>query len=273
MAPGADTTQRPRGTRRRRTVGLVGLLAVLAVTLGGLLDPARADPITDTVNGVNALITPPPPPTTAKPRPKTPVPAYTRLATPGRTVAVYDGPNGKRVGQAGYFYGHEQSFPILYSADGWLRIRLPERPNGKTGWIKAQHVKITRTPYRMVVDLSDMQLTVYKDGYPQWRSPLGIGKDSTPTPLGSFYVVAFDNDPTPGYGPFQVATSSHSEVIQSWKGSGDAITSFHGPINKASDRQIGTTGTKISNGCLRMHLEDLQRLSVIPVGTPVDFKP
>ena len=66
-------------------------------------------------------------------------------------------------------------------------------------------------------------------------------------------------------------TSGHSEAIKSWEGSGDAITAIHGSISASSDARIGATGTKISNGCIRMHEADQLKLAVIPVGTPVDI--
>lgn len=259
-----------RGARRRLSVALVGLLAVLGVSLGGLHQGAQAKDLRDQIE---ALITPPPPPapsTTAKPRPKTPVPAYTRVATPGRSVAVYDRPNGSRTGTAGVWYGYHQSMPILRSQSGWHLVRLPERPNGKTGWIKAAHVRVTRTPWRIVLDRSDTRLTVYKDGYPAFTMPAGIGTDKTPTPLGNFYVAVIDHDKSPGYGPFQLVMSAHSEAIQSWKGSGDALIAIHGPISDSSARKIGTKGTKISNGCIRVHYADLDRLAPIPIGSPFD---
>jgi lipoprotein-anchoring transpeptidase ErfK/SrfK len=101
--------------------------------------------------------------------------------------------------------------------------------------------------------------------------PAGLGKASTPTPPGSFFV-AINSQPGPhGYGPVVLDTSGHSEAIESFQGLGDAIISIHGPISAASDAQIGTTGTYISNGCVRLHEADQIKLAPIPVGTPVDI--
>jgi lipoprotein-anchoring transpeptidase ErfK/SrfK len=84
--------------------------------------------------------------------------------------------------------------------------------------------------------------------------------------------VAVIEKPGPhGYGPIVLDTSGHSEAIRSWQGMGDAITAIHGPISASSDAQIGTTGARISNGCIRMHEVDQLKLDVIPLGTPVDI--
>jgi hypothetical protein len=260
-------TKRDGVRGRRRIVALVALLATVGVAFGGLADAARADdrPL------LTQLLAGPTTTTKPKPKPKPPVPAYTRLATPAGDVATYDAPNGKRIGTAGRWYGYQQSMPIEESRPGWLRVRLPERPNGTTAWIKAQYVSYSKAVYRIVIHRNAKSLTLYKDGWPQWTAPVGLGVSKTPTPLGYFYVGAIEHDNEPGYGAFQLNTTGHSEAIRSWQGSGDAVTAIHGPINSKSDRQIGTSGTYISNGCVRMHHSDLNRLSVVTPGTPVDI--
>jgi lipoprotein-anchoring transpeptidase ErfK/SrfK len=84
-------------------------------------------------------------------------------------------------------------------------------------------------------------------------------------------VAVIEAPGPPGYGPIVLDTSGHSEAIQSWEGSGDAVIALHGPISSSSDARIGTTGTFISNGCIRLHSADQQQLFQIPLGTPVDI--
>ncbi len=76
--------------------------------------------------------------------------------------------------------------------------------------------------------------------------------------------------PDPGYGPFVLATSNHSDTITDWEDSGDAIIAIHGPITSDADQQIGTTGAAISHGCIRLHDADLALLAGIPAGTPIN---
>ena len=83
--------------------------------------------------------------------------------------------------------------------------------------------------------------------------------------------MAFDEQPpqpNSGYGPFIIVTSAHSPAIADWEGSGDAVIGIHGPLG--DDTEIGTSGARISHGCIRLHDEALERLAEVPPGTPVD---
>jgi lipoprotein-anchoring transpeptidase ErfK/SrfK len=122
-----------------------------------------------------------------------------------------------------------------------------------------------------VISVSTTTVIVYKGGYEAFRMPAGLGKASTPTPPGNFFVGVIEKPGPHGYGPIVLDLSGHSEAIESWEGSGDAIIALHGPISASSDAQIGTTGTYISNGCVRLHEADQLKLDVIPLGTPVDI--
>ena len=48
----------------------------------------------------------------------------------------------------------------------WLRVQLPLRPNGATGWVRADHVKRVEVKTRIVVDLSERRVTFFKSGRP-----------------------------------------------------------------------------------------------------------
>ena len=100
-------------------------------------------------------------------------------------------------------------------------------------------------------------------------APVGIGTRRYPTPTGHYFVALFATPPNPGYGPFVMVTSAHSETITDWEQSGDAIVAIHGPLG--SDQEIGTTGATVSHGCIRLHDADLARLRQVPDGTPVDI--
>jgi hypothetical protein len=121
----------------------------------------------------------------------------------------------------------------------------------------------------MVVDLSDFRVTVYKDGNEAWNAPLGIGKDQTRTPLGSYFVAVIEKPGPDGYGPIVLDLNAHSEDIESWQGAGDAITAFHGPFG--SEQLLQSGGGKVSNGCLRMLTEDQLKMEGITLGSPVDI--
>jgi hypothetical protein len=256
--------------RNRAVVAIAVLLGAIGLSLGsGLAQPAQADLLP-------GLLSPPttkPAPKPTAPKPKPHVPVKTWLAAPVGDVPTYASPGGARIGAMGHWYGWPQSAPILESRGEWLKVRLPERPNGSTAWIKRSGVKITQSVWRIVIRVGQTNLTVYREGFPVWTFPVGLGKASTPTPTGSFYLGVMEPQDNASNGRYALASTAHSEAIQSWQGSGDAVIAIHGPVSAKSDKQIGSTGTYISNGCVRMHLSDLQNLYQIPVGTPIDIVP
>lgn len=211
--------------------------------------------------------------TTTSSIPKPVVPVSTPLASPNGEIRAYDSPGGADIGPVGIWYGRPMTMPIVEEQGDWLRIMRPERPNGSTGWVRRDEVTLSRSAYRIVLRLSETRLYVYRDGFELFSAPVGVGKPRTPTAPGTFFVANVEIPGPRGYGPVVLDTSGHSEAIKSWDGSGDAITAIHGPISASSDAQIGTTGARISNGCIRMHIADQQKLAVIPLGTPVDIIP
>jgi lipoprotein-anchoring transpeptidase ErfK/SrfK len=66
-----------------------------------------------------------------------------------------------------------------------------------------------------------------------------------------------------------MVTCAHSDTISDWQGSGDAVIGIHGPLG--GDRLIGTAGSRISHGCIRLHEADLRRLRAVVPGSPIDI--
>ena len=241
---------------------------VVAVAGGGLLlgrsdgETVAAPTVTTTTTEVSTTSSTVPPPV---------VPVKTALASPNGEIAAYDAPGGRKIGTVGVWYGYPMTMPIVAEAPGWLQIMMPERPNGLTAWVSADEVSRSESQWRMVLKLSETRVRVYKDGYELWSAPVGIGKDSTRTPTGNFFVAVIEEPGPKGYGPIVLDLNAHSEDIQSWQGSGDAITAFHGPFG--SEETLRAGGGKVSNGCLRMLPEDQIKMAGIPLGTPVDIVP
>lgn len=262
----ADSTGVKRSLQRRMVVPLLALSAFVAavdltVIVGRLLEPEPA------IAAPTATL----PPTTTTTAPQPHVPVSTALATPQGAIQTFDAPDGNVIGTAGHWYGYPMTMPIVEERGAWLRIRLPERPNGSTAWVRATDVVASTTTYRIVIRLGQTNLTVYESGFPLFTAPAGVGTERTPTAIGNFFVAVIEKPGPRGYGPIVLDLSGHSEAIESFEGSGDAIIAIHGPISASSDEQIGTAGTYISNGCIRLHEEDQLRLDVIPLGTPVDI--
>ena len=200
------------------------------------------------------------------------VPGRTVLATVRETAPRYAGPGRRVAGTVpASWYGRLSVLPVIAIRRGWVRVRLAQRPNGSSAWLPAGDVRLSSTPYRIVVDLSTTRLALYDSGRLVFSTPAGVGTPDDPTPVGE-YFVAFDEQPpqpNPGYGPFIIVTSDHSSSISDWEGSGDAVIGIHGPLGE--DGEIGTTGARLSHGCIRLHDQALERLNAVPPGTPIDI--
>jgi lipoprotein-anchoring transpeptidase ErfK/SrfK len=155
---------------------------------------------------------------------------------------------------------------LVAERDGkWVKVNLPERPNGSTGWVRASDVTITQNRYRIVVELDAHQITVYDGESILLQEPVAIGKDATPTPPGVYYlrVLLKAPDPNTVYGPYAYGLSGHSDVLTSFNG-GDGEIGIHG------NNDASVLGTSVSNGCIRMSNEGITRLTgILPLGTPV----
>ena len=171
----------------------------------------------------------------------------------------------------GTWYGARSTLPVVASRPGWMQVRLARRPNGSTAWIPASDVKLSTTPYRIVVNLATTHLTLYKQDRKVFSAPVGVGTKTYSTPTGQYFLAFFEAPPesSSGYGAFIMVTSAHSETISNWAGSGDAVIGIHGPLD--SSREIGTTGARVSHGCIRLHEADLLRLRDVPPGAPIDI--
>ena len=134
----------------------------------------------------------------------------------------------------------------------WLRVRLPGRalngtPPPKTGWISASNTLISTTAWHIVVDLNARLVVVYRDGRQLHSYSAIVGKPSTPTPTGEYFVEENVQLPADEPGaPFALATSDRSNVLQEFDG-GPGQIAIHGLDNLG-----GQLGTAISHGCIRL---------------------
>lgn len=128
----------------------------------------------------------------------------------------------------------------------WVRVRLPGRPNGHTGWIAARQTRPAATEWRLVLELSNRLLTVRRDSRAARRFRVVIGKPSTPTPRGHFFVEEALAIPGQAGGPFALATSARSTVLQEFEG-GPGQIAIHG-----TDYLAGALGSAASHGCIRL---------------------
>jgi lipoprotein-anchoring transpeptidase ErfK/SrfK len=192
------------------------------------------------------------------------------VATLTETAPDFATPGGPQTGTVpATWYGAPSALPVLAQDNGYLEVRLAQRPNGSTAWIASSAATLSSTPFRIVVDLATEHLMLYKAGHLLMSAPAGIGTAQDPTPTGNFFVVLFAAPPSTAWGPFIMVTSGHSNAISDYEESGDAIVAIHGPLGE--DAAIGTTGAGVSHGCVRLHNADLTQLRTVPVGSPVQI--
>jgi lipoprotein-anchoring transpeptidase ErfK/SrfK len=151
--------------------------------------------------------------------------------------------------------------------DGWVRVLLPVRPNGSSGWVRKSDVEIAVTDYHVRVDLAAHTITVTKGDQQLYSGPVAIGTAATPTPPGEYYVRVKIKavDPTTVYGPYAWGLSSHSDALDTFNG-GDAEIGIHG------NNDASVLGHDVTHGCVRMDNGAITMLSNdLPLGTPVDI--
>ncbi len=116
----------------------------------------------------------------------------------------------------------------------------------------------------VVVNRARLRIYLYRDGRRIWSAPVGVGKPSSPTPAGHFWInerfkIA---DPSSGYYPYAFGTTDYS-TLTDWPGGG--VVGIHGPYY---DPQ-GIPG-RISHGCIRLEVSDDAWLARhLRLGTPV----
>jgi len=166
------------------------------------------------------------------------------------------------------WHGAVSTLPVIAKRSGWVDVRLAQRPNESTAWVRDTDVSLTSTPFQIVINLATTHLYLYRGGKLVFTAPAGVGTAADPTPTGHFFVAFFAAPPSSGYGPFVMVSSAHSNTISDWESSGDALMAIHGPLG--ADTQIGTTGAHVSHGCVRLHIADLVWLRSVPAGTPIN---
>lgn len=149
----------------------------------------------------------------------------------------------------------------------WYKVLLPSRPNDATGWVPAAAVRVTKTPYRVVVDISDRELTLLRRGKAVGTWKVAVGTNANPTPVGSFAVseIVPQRTTTGFYGSHIVTLTSHSENLNEFDG-GDGRVALHGT------NRPDLLGGAVSHGCVRLTNEAITRIArVVPAGAPVDI--
>lgn len=210
-------------------------------------------------------------------------PGYRSLASPRqayaaivRSVSVaYRAPGGPVLAHFGKV--NVNDYPTVFGVVGeqltarcgipWLKVQLPIKPNGVTGWIRTRDVDVAVVHTRILVDLSARRVTLFRDGRRVLATPAAIGSPATPTPVGSFYVNQrlVPHDTNGPFGPGAIGISAFSEVLTGW--------TQGGPVAIHGTNEPWSIGRAVSNGCIRVPNPTLRKLFKAAVaGTPVEIR-
>jgi lipoprotein-anchoring transpeptidase ErfK/SrfK len=148
----------------------------------------------------------------------------------------------------------------------WIQTYLPSRPNGSLGWVRRDAVRLLTDTWKVVVRLRSHRLVVTRADQVIRTFPVAVGKPSTPTPVGHFFITELLKQPDPGgaYGPYAFGTSAYSDVLMQFGNGGNGQIGIHGTD------EPWVIGTSASHGCVRLYNRDIVWLSHhIPLGTLV----
>lgn len=155
---------------------------------------------------------------------------------------------------------------VLGGPDGdWVEVSLPTRPNGSTGWVRAEQLELQVVEQAITVDLTARTMAFTVRGSVLLSTEVAIGSDANPTPAGSFFVtdvvqVADESGP---WGPWALGLSAFSDTITDFNG-GEGIIGIHGT------NRPDKIGQAVSLGCVRVRNEVISGLApVVDLGIPV----
>lgn len=147
----------------------------------------------------------------------------------------------------------------------WYRVEVPVLPNGTRGWVRAWAVQTYRVRSRIIVDISQRRLRLFRSGKLIFETAVAVGAPATPTPLGRFfvnerYVLPDSSGP---FGPAALGISAHSDALQN-------VWVEDGPIGIHGTNEPWSIGHAASHGCIRVSNLVMRRLFLVaPAGTPV----
>ncbi len=130
--------------------------------------------------------------------------------------------------------------------------------------MRAADVRLVRVRTRIVVDLSDRRLSLYRGGKRVLSTPVAVGSPATPTPTGRYYVNQrlVPTDASGPFGPAALGVSAFSDVLTGW--------AQGGPIGIHGTNEPWSIGRDVSNGCIRVPNATLRRVFRLAwAGTPV----
>ena len=168
------------------------------------------------------------------------------MATPaGNFVLLHATPGSARIlarVDAQTEFGSDTHLAVVKQGGNWSAVISPALDNGEVGWVRTSDVRFSHSNYALEVDLSQRQLSVWRNGQRTRSVSVAIGRSSSPPLAGRFSVTdkLVGVNPT-AYGCCILALSGHQDNLPAgWPG-GDRLA-IHGGSG---------IGSADSAGCLR----------------------
>lgn len=224
-------------------------------------------------------IPPVPPPTVpAATPPWSPVTVLVAKDEVNGILPVYDAPGGTRLAFPdgdlwSYTYRRNRLVTRLLQGspgDEWVRVELPVRPNGASGWVRSEHFNWSTVNHHILIDVSDRSVALYDGNDLVTSTGAIVGKPETPTPtLKGFLVEKLPNHSQENgsivLGDWILMLSFFSEALNSF-GGGLPRIALHG--THIPER----VGEALSNGCIRIPNDIVTAIAQrAPLGTVVNI--
>jgi hypothetical protein len=206
------------------------------------------------------------------PRPK---PAHVIAEVqPGHALALRSRPFGPVLARVGSRtpFGSPRALSVVATRDGrWLAVTEAGVGNNRVVWVDAKSADLhyARTRLELQLDLSERTLTVRRNGIAVRHLRVGVGREGSPTPTGTFAVTDKLNGGAynAAYGCCILALSATQPNLPAGWAGGNRIA-IHGTLS-ASD-----FGRAVSAGCVHASDSELRYLMrTVPLGTPVVIRP
>lgn len=211
----------------------------------------------------------PGPPTRAVAWVAHPSEAVTATSRPAGGLPVY------RVGTRAQWNGGPVRLLVLerrvINGTPYLRVLLPRRPNGTSGWIAQATGSVAPTGWRIEVSTRTRRVDVLRDGRVVRRFSAVVGASGTPTPHGLFAISERVEQPDASafLGAWVLHLTGFSDVLDNY-GGGPGRLALHGRGTSALTDPLGTAR---SHGCVRLTNAAIRWIAAhVLEGTPVRIR-
>jgi lipoprotein-anchoring transpeptidase ErfK/SrfK len=249
---------------------VAGLAVLLAAALGGYAAVrARAQG-----SGATQVLAPVPTPTPAPSASPAPPPERWTVGVAQRPLTVYRRADQDAPIRAELPMRTSADYPMVVLVDTikdvdgvtWYKVWIPVRPNETAGWVREGQLALYTTTSRILIDLSERTLSVYRRGSLVRSFPVAVGKPGLATPTGRFYLTQKLRPPDPNgvYGVLQLGTSAFQPKLNDWPDGGQV--GIHGT------NEPWLIGKAVSHGCVRMKNAAVKEVSrLVPTGSPIEI--